>query len=360
MRFICFPSRAWHAYQAEFARAIKPHGIDIVQGDDFTNHRLRQLAPGLAGIHFHFIHNMWLGPNPLASIKLLMGIDGYCRLAHRLGLRIVWTVHDLTRHGGPRWIDPRGFRTIARHADLVIVHSDLAGNIVRDRYRPRGRMIRMPHGNFDSVLQPRLTPDQTRAALGLLPTDAVVGVIGSLKPYRAHDRAIEAARLLGPKVKLLIAGSGSDADYARQVRAWAADAPNVVCRLENLDDAAYAQAIAACDAILLPYHEITGSGALLAAWTQSVPVVMSKLPFFEEFAPQNPAAGLVMDENTPAGLARTIERLLAFPAEVRRGAAAEENRKYDWNRLVVPVAQAFHAMMAAGKPAPDPTQRAAP
>src|SRR5205807_7429057 len=99
------------------------------------------------------------------------------------------------------------------------------------------------------------------------PNVPVCGLIGGVRPYRGHEMAVAAIKRMGGQAQLLIAGNPIDDEYRRNVEAIAAGYPHIVCRMGTLTDTEYAEMVQACDVILLPYQGITGSAALLAAWT---------------------------------------------------------------------------------------------
>lgn len=315
------------------------YGIEVQPGPEFTDRALVERAAEMDGVHFHWIEHLWDARSSLQRWRLLLGLSSYCRLARRLGKRILWTVHNHAGHEGVRWGDGFGFRTIARAADLIIVHSRWSGGHIRRMYRPAGEIACMPHGNFDGLYEPRRTPAEARAAYGLDDDRPVCGMIGGIRPYRGHELAIETVRQMGGRCQLLIAGHSLDERYRRRIMEIAACCPYIACHTGKLTDTQYAEMVCACDVILLPYWDITGSGALLSAWTLSRPVIMSDLPFFREFRPDDDAAGLIMGSRTSASLTECIGRMLTIPAAIRGAAARAEADKYHWHKVVKPVAE---------------------
>ena len=63
------------------------------------------------------------------------------------------------------------------------------------------------------------------------------------------------------------------------------------CVPRVLTNAEFSDAVAASDAVLLPYHAVTGSGVLFAAWTLGAGVIASDLPFFREMLESRPLGG---------------------------------------------------------------------
>jgi hypothetical protein len=228
---------------------------------------------------------------------------------------------------------------MAANADLVIVHSRWSERFVTEQFRPRGRVMVMPLGNFEGLYSYGRSSAEVRASFGLSSHLPVCGVIGGVRPYRGHEVAIDATRRLNWRVQLLIAGNALDVRYAERLVEMASGSPHITIQQRGMTDAEYADAVRACDIILLPYEEITGSAALLAAWTLARPTITSNLPFFREFAPSNQAAGLVMPDNRPSTLADSIRQLISVPEAERNSAARVEADKYAWEEVIRPVAE---------------------
>jgi len=106
-----------------------------------------------------------------------------------------------------------------------------------------------------------------------------------------------------------------------------------------LSEQEFADIVEASDAVLLPYREITGSGALLAAWTLGRGVVASDLPYFREVSkPEPDAAQFFPVENSPA-LAGAILEYTSIPFEVRHRAALRMAERYTWEWCVESLVQ---------------------
>lgn len=345
MNVVTFP-RGWHPYQDEFARAVAPIGVRYEPGEVFSDRTLAERSDWDA-VHFQWVENLWATDRWWRRFRLVYGFRRYCALAKRLGKRIIWTVHNHGRHEGDRWGDRLGFGVVARAADLIIVHSRWSEEFIRSTYRPSGRVVCMPLGNFDGVYSPpRRSPAEVRTALGLDPSRPVCGVIGGVRPYRGHDLAIAAARAAGGRWQLLVAGHPIDREYGERVRTSVDATPNALCVLGRLSDAEYAEFVQACDVILLPYQDITGSAAMLAAWTLARPVVANDLPFFREFQPDDPAAGVVLPTGTTAAVVAAVDELLAIPVERREAASRAEADAYTWDKVIRPVVDVIHSWSA--------------
>ena len=90
-----------------------------------------------------------------------------------------------------------------------------------------------------------------------------------------------------------------------------------------LTNAEFSDAVAASDAVVLPYHAVTGSAVLFAAWTLGAGVIASDLPFFREMLENRPLGGRTFRLGDSAALASAIKAYLEVPVdERRRGIAA--------------------------------------
>ena len=120
-------------------------------------------------------------------------------------------------------------------------------------------------------------------------------------------------------VQLLIAGGSEFPDQVEEVHQLAKNVPSVKFDFrEPLSDVEYAEAILACDAVLLPYRDITSSEALLSAWTVGRPVITTRLSYFEEYLQYTtPARLILVDPRTPEGFAAAICEMREYPGERR-------------------------------------------
>ena len=337
MRFQYFPDMKGNPYQRLYAAALAKRGVELEPGKRINDQLLIDHRHEIDGVHFHWLEGLIDAPSMAAKLRRVVGLYNYCRCARRIGVRVIWTVHNHHQHEGGSWVDQLGHLVVARNADLIITHSRWSARWVRRWYRPRGRVVAMAHGNYDGCYEPSQTPQQTRDEYNLSHDKPVVGMVGAVRWYRGQDQAIEAALRLAGRVQLLIAGWSRDPAYEAKIQALAQRSDDTVIRPEGLGSANYANAIQACDAILLPYHRVTGSGALMSAWSLGRPVVAYDLPFFAEFIDEGSRAGLLVKTGRVDALAKGIEAILKIPKSEREQAATAEADRYPWDKVVEPV-----------------------
>jgi glycosyltransferase involved in cell wall biosynthesis len=161
-----------------------------------------------------------------------------------------------------------------------------------------------------------------------------------LRKYKGIELACEAMRRLGGRVQLIVAGHPWSEHDLTAIRAAMSGVEGAVLHPRKLSDQQFADVVTACDAVLLPYSAITGSGLLLAAWTLGCGVVASDLPYFSEMIPRGSDSGLLVSTGNPQALADGILSYLSVPADRRRAAALAQASRYPWSRCVAPLAHA--------------------
>lgn len=157
-------------------------------------------------------------------------------------------------------------RSIPSLSDAVIVHEPAFTEHVPNA-------VAVPHG----VETPTSAIDRVRAraALGLDPERLVALCFGFLAPYKGLETALEAARIAGPDVQLVVAGG--DHPRLEQRHAYGAAlrrAHQDVARFTGfVDDVDVPRLFHAADVVLLPYpmpHASSGALALALAYDRPV------------------------------------------------------------------------------------------
>jgi beta-1,4-mannosyltransferase len=328
----CWPV-CLNPYQHLFYSALKDTRFF---GSAVINDRwLKSNAHEFDALHIHWPENLWRrrGKGAMGALRVI-GVRRYLKLAKCLGLKLIWTVHNLEHHEGVNWIDRLGYRILAKESDLVICHSHYAAEALIQRDRPAGRVVIMPHGNYDGIYPPPRPRNIVLKELGLNPERPVVCCLGRIRYYKGIDIAIEALRSLSGQIQLIIGGSP---DY--DVRALAKDLNGAAQISHKLSEQQFADTVGASEAVLLPYRKITGSGVLLAAWTLGCGVVASDLPYFQEISKPEPDSARFFPVGNSAALAGTILEYLSIPFQTRERAVRRLADRYKWEYCVEPVAQ---------------------
>jgi glycosyltransferase involved in cell wall biosynthesis len=269
--------------------------------------------------------------------------------AERRGIVVIWTVHNLAPHENSRRSDEDGFALLHHRATLRIFHSRHARDEALERYGARGDTIVMPHGNYVGAFPAPRSRELVRGDLGLRPETRLLLCAGNVRAYKGTEVAIMAMQeLTRLGYQLLIAGRAEGralAEIKRAVRGI----EGVRLEAGRMDAQRLADLHEAADAVLLPYSDVTGSGALLAALSQSRAVIVTPLPYFKEILAPEPDAGVIVAGGSSDALVKAVELCFASNMKARNEAARRLADLYAWERVVPPVAEWLHSHL--GKPA---------
>jgi glycosyltransferase involved in cell wall biosynthesis len=343
-------TRRQNPYFVEYHAALARRGIHASDDLVVDLQWLQARAQDVHALHFHWPEEIWrqgfdratsrLGRAVRASSRL-MYLKRYLERSRRLGMKRIWTVHNLEPHEGVyRW-DRYGYQLLARECDLVVCHSRSTVDAVNRLFAPRAEMIVMPMGHLGDAYPPARPSSVVLNELGLDPGLPVVCALGRLRTYKGLDLVCEIAAHLAGRVQFLVGGErNAGFDCAPLVRA-AERTPGFALRQRSLTPQEFVDFMSASDAMLLPYSRITGSAALLTALGLNRGVVASDLAYFREILQEEPDAGVLVASRDPREWAESILAYLARPGESRRRAARRLADRYSWDRCVEPIVSAL-------------------
>jgi glycosyltransferase involved in cell wall biosynthesis len=323
------------------AQALEKNGFEVKIGHEFTDKAL--IASKESIIHFHWIERFWEGGTFFQQLKSLIGMWRFLKKAKRLGKVIIWTVHNHKPHGKVTWADWAGVRLFCFYSDIVACHSEWSKKWIERLIVTRAKVCIVYHGNFDKIFTPMVDNTQLKKRLGIRNNRICIGLIGEIRQNRGHELAIESIRNI-ESAQLLIAGRCKDSAYltllTERINTYGlGDRVKLVSK--NLTDSEFNEFLAASDVSLLPYKDITTSGALLASWTVGTPVVASRLPYFSEMIEGKDNIGTLFDINSPLSLTRILKDLSnEYTHEYwieRRKQTLDEAKKYNWGSVILPL-----------------------
>jgi len=338
-----WPATSTHHYLRSFYDALGRCGSHVrIDGLPINDRFLREHSAEVSAIHFHWPEFIWQSQDERKwadRARTIVGLWRFLRLERRLGIPVIWTVHNLGRHEGSDWLDRVGVGIIRRSAALAIVHSEQTRESLTQEFDvdPR-KIVSMPIGATPSLLPTPESRVETLETVGLTPARKTLLCFGLLRRYKGVDIALDALPMLGDTCQLIVAGKPHDAAFGRQIEAMARRAPNVRTILEAISDQHLSNLLNASDAVLLPYRRITGSAALLTALAAERGVVVADLPYFREVLRPEPDAAAFFRPGSASDLASAITTFLSVPLEIRNAAAGRLATRYDWPTVVEPVA----------------------
>lgn len=350
-------------YLALFHGALASEGMEILGVCDPWQAEKSGLWPDV--IHLNWPELLW-SDRPPQIVKRLRRLPGGWRAYSALrpcidwvrmnslltileqakshGVRILWTLHNVRPHEGPTRADIEGYRRLAHLADLCIAHSHIAVSDFTACYGAPSNVLVMRHGNYAGVYPNPRPRNLVLEGLGLSSRIPTVCCLGNIRPYKGTELALEAVRMLRGEVQLVVAGKLLDGFDNSKLMSEIRSTPGVVVLPRFVDNQTFADIVTACEATLLPYREITGSGVLMASATLGTGVICSDLPYFREMLFGHPGAGMLFKTGCASELAEAIESYIRIVPEVRKAEALELAEVCSWSRVVQPVARALFAV----------------
>jgi glycosyltransferase involved in cell wall biosynthesis len=286
----------------------------------------RETGAGVA----HLQHEVFLYGGP----ESVLGLAPALQALRRSGMGPVVTMHHvvdpgsvdagftrLHRVGIPPGVARRVLATvqqgIARCAERVIVHEPAFA-----RHVPGAAVI--PHGLEAATSSAR---SQARARLGLAGGFTAL-CFGFVAPYKGLETALEASRLAGHGVQLVVAGGDHPrvgAGYARELRSRFAGAARFTGHVPEGEVKAW---FSAADVALYLYPQpFAASGALALALAYGTPPLLSAPLAATMGAPKE-----LVGPGEPEALAKRLGALARHPARLEslRGHAAELAAERSW------------------------------
>ncbi len=266
------------------------------------------------GRRFDVIDAHYLFPDGVAALWL----------ARELGLPLVVTARGSDTSLLPRYRLPRRLiNEVIAGADALIAVSQGLGQGLVDLGADPARVTVLRNGVDLETFHLPADRAALRAKLGL--EGQVLLSVGLLIPRKGHDQIITAMPEL-PGCTLLVAGEGPEraALEALAVRLGVADRVRL---LGPQPHAALAQLYGAADALVLASLREGWANVLLEAMACGTPALAGPAWGSAE-AICTPAAGLLLEDVTPAAIAEGVRRLFAAPPD--RAATRRHAEAFGW------------------------------
>ncbi len=276
----------------------------------------------------------------------------FLKWARRLGIRVVYTVHNVTRQDAPG--QGRGlFRRAYTSADALICHGEAARTeLERDFKIAAEKIWVIPHGPlFDQA--PRASTQQARTVLNLPGEETIVMCLGVISEYKGIPFLLDAWKRIRPedkKARLLIAGAGDPrvlAEIREKVSREGLE-NSVDLRLQFIPVEQLSLFYEAADILVYPYKAGTTSGALLTGLNYGRAIVATRLPFFMEYLKDGETA-LLVDYGAADSLAAALQSLIQQPqlrGRLGSALARQASHGVGWQEIARKTRQCYEAVLA--------------
>jgi glycosyltransferase involved in cell wall biosynthesis len=245
------------------------------------------------------------------------------------GGRVAYTVHNLEPHEGGGLADRWGLAGLVRLADVLHVHDEQTAVALAGRYGRRPGVAVIPHGHYIGCYPNTISRAAARRQLGL-PDDAFVYLsLGLLRPYKGLEELIPAFRSLeDTSLRLALAGRPKPEGYGAVLAALAAGDPRIRLDARFVPAEATQVYFNAADLCVLPYRQITTSGAALLALSFGSAVLAPAIGAFPALLAEG--RGYLYDPAAPAALARALSDAREVDWSAGRESRLAWVSRFDW------------------------------
>ena len=256
-------------------------------------------------------------------------------LAKAAGKLIVFTVHDLHDYGiksSRLFLQKKIARKIVfKYSDKVHVHNNYTKNIVEKRYKRKTGICVIPHGNYIGYYSNSVSKSEARKQLGLDDQNFVYLFLGLIRPYKGVEDLIEAfLKMSDSNTRLLIAGRlfGIN-NYESKLKELTKGNFRIKLLLDFIPDKDIQLFLNACDIFVLPYKDITTSGAAYLAMSFGRPLIAPSITSFAEVV--TPETGILYNKNISNCIVTSLKKARKVMWSERK--ILEYAQQFDWNKL---------------------------
>ena len=267
-------------YQNLLAEQLEKLGVQME--DNVSNGRLSLPTTGTHPLpnilHLHALYPFFLSSNKLkASLRSVQSLWQLLNLK-RMGVKIVWTAHDLKYHENryPK-LDQIFTSLVARIAHAIIAHGETAKQEVVEAFhlKNKDKIFVIPHGNYLDYYENKIDRLEARRILEISDTSFVMLFLGLIRPYKGVLELIDTFKQLHQdEVNLVIAGKVAVAELQEKIQQKISGHDRIKFVPGFVADDKIQTYMNACDVVALPYGDILTSGSTVLAMSFSRPCIV--------------------------------------------------------------------------------------
>ena len=293
--------------------------------------------PGVANIlHLHWLELLYSAPTQGRSVRRLAAVLAGLAWVKAHGGKIVYTVHNLQPHEQDAPALNRAANiALSALVDAWHVHDEEAKTGAARVYGRPDRIYVIPHGSYVGAYPNDCTRKEARARLGLAERAFVYLCLGQIRRYKGIEDLIVAFKRLsadGGDCQLVLAGHAHDPAYATSLSELTLGQGGIHTWFHYIEDAELQHFMNACNVCVLPYRDITTSGAAILAFSFGRPVVAPALGGFPELVADG--RGIVYDPKASDGLLLALQQVRSEDMETAGHKALAWATQHDWRALV--------------------------
>ncbi len=284
-------------------------------------------------LHLHWLELLYSSPRFGSSLRRLATVLLGLVWAKLGGFGIVYTVHNLRPHerAFPA-LDEVANRMVYALASAVHVHDKETAIGVERNYGFRNKVHVIPHGSYVGAYPNHCTGQEARERLGLPGHAFVYLFLGQIRRYKGVEGLLNAFNRLSDGTScLVLAGNVHDPEYAADLVQLTGGKKGIRAWLQYVPDADVQYFMNACDVCVLPYREVTTSGAAILAFSFGKPIIAPALGGFVELSAQG--RGILYCPQDSDGLLKALRQARLEDMAKAGQRALAWAREHEWRTL---------------------------
>jgi glycosyltransferase involved in cell wall biosynthesis len=305
---------------------------------------IRRIA-GARVIHVHWVFTFTFpGARRFPGLRRVAQIwfISWLRICHMLGMRLVWTAHNVLPHEQVFANDLSARRALARASSLVLCHSHSTLAELASLHIMVRRSAVIKHG----PIAPAFATESVRS-LGSNGEPRRFLFFGRVQEYKGVDDLLTAFLAVPDSTgaHLTVAGQCDDPGLRSGLSALAAKGgPRVVLRLDYVPQEEVTPLFSAADVVVLPFRRITTSGSAILALAHGRPLIVPDLPALADL----PDQAVLRYDGGVGGLADALSTLARADGAILRAmsaAAVSYAAETTWREIAEETAEQIYLVL---------------
>ena len=254
-----------------------------------------------------------------------------------LGIKIVWTVHNLSNHekinsSYESFVN----RILIYFYDQVIVHCAAARKAAIQLYHLADRFANkvhvIPHGHYIDSYENSINRHDARIKLDY-DEDAILFLFfGSIRPYKGIFELLDTfCRIENSKVRLLIVGKPSNDITKKEIINRCQLDNRIKVYLQYVPENEIQIYMNAADVAVFPYTDILTSGSVLLAMSFGKAIVVPRIGCISETL--DTQGSFLYDPNDVDGLSRAMQNVLSSNLDAMGQYNRINAENFNWKKI---------------------------
>ena len=288
-------------------------------------------------IHLHWQHPFLLDNTRFRTIvkSLLFIIQLF--IIKILGVKLVWTVHNLKNHENKHEELELFFsRIIARHADAIITFCEAAKLDIQKVFKVKksDKIYVIQHGSYRNAYKNTVSREEARSRLHLSSTDLTFLYLGMIRPYKGVLELIETFQKLDKNhSKLIIAGKLQSQQLVNLLEKKAGGNSSIRLILKFIPDDEIQIYMNAADIVVLPYRDVLNSGTVILGMSFGKAIIAPRIGCIPDTL--DDIGSFLYTPDDQHGLLNVMKQAMLAKSKLRKMGDhnLELDKKLDWQNI---------------------------